>query len=531
MRLLAFAAAAVLCLSVTSAQVPPLQSAPQSEQASELRRLIDDLTGVKIGYEREDTGPDLIVLTGVKMTFPASSAGYDPLPPVTIQRLELRGLDPSALRRVLDPKQYTGSQDRVAQPIAAQLVIHGMAWRVWTSDGTSAVSLDHLSIDGLQMSQLGFIPGGTDFWAQFSTPETASDEILAHIRDALKIDRFTLKRLSGLIESTSMAQQPSPVMQPFTMTFRVGAVTQSNIDRGYSGRGVVSDLRLAFDSEEARFSLIVQESTSDFSDDSGILKWTMTGEIPPVSRDVLYDYGPSCLKGVFLDIRDFGLLDVPMMCTDRIKSVWLIPEAASMELKGTFAPAFGDNVNVPAFVAQHFSQPLDFTFGFSFSYDAGKGEIAIDRYGFGLGGFGSIDVQAAGGGFDLETLMSLPQTYRDQISLISGNMTLVDEGGIAKILAMSAASSTDSSGVVVEPEALRLQAKAGIDLAILRFGNTPEVAAMGAAAKTFLDNGGTLVTTVTPPTPLKAADFEGLAARGPAGILSALGLKVEHTAP
>jgi hypothetical protein len=54
---------------------------------------------------------------------------------------------------------------------------------------------------------------------------------------------------------------------------------------------------------------------------------------------------------------------------------------------------------------------------------------------------------------------------------------------------------------------------------------------MGAAVKSFLDTGGKLVTTVTPPTPLKSADFEGMAAKGPAGILSALGLRVEHTAP
>ena len=505
------------------------------EPQSQLRALFDLLPGVVVTYDTETVQPGVTTVVNLTIAMKTPAGIADPQNKVTIARAEAQNLDIDAIGRVFDAARYSATPDQTFRMLASKLTLTGVAM---TLKGKPVATIASWSFDGLEMKPFGFVPGGPNFMAQFKSPDLAFIQIAGHVQDSMKQASSTASGIKVELEMADMmAMYPPGVIPPGTnvegrILYEIGSFTQGRVDRGIFGPGSMRDLVAKSPaSPGVEITQTFREMTVDGADISKLLPWAMKAELPPVSREPLWSYGAFCAIDQTITLPEIGTFSSPRNCMEPISTVWLIPEKVDYNLTGTFTPQFSGPYTLPAYAADYFREPLDVAARISFSYDPDKGLISLDHYMLRLESFGSVDFAVVGGGYELDTLLSLDKTYREKLSLVSGGMTIVDEGGIAKILAMSAAASSPEGGAKVEPEALKLQAKAGIDLGVGMLGNTPEVAAMGAAAKAFLDNGGTLVATVTPPTPLKAADFEGMAAKGPAGILTALGLKVEHTAP
>lgn len=520
------------------APVPPTATTPG---ASELQTLLQSIPNVVVRFDRLDESVAATTIDGLTIAAKKPDGTADESRKVYVKRVELNGLDTAALRKVFESTSYTGTPDETFLNIASKVTLNEFAVLV---NDKPVLTIASNTLDNLAMKQFSFVPGGANFIGQFKSPELAVIQVFGGISDALRFGNGVMQGIHAELDfatlyGTTMPGMVPPGAQPAGLvTYDIRELRQEGFDRGKVGKGIMYDMTSTSVTEvpadpanptpvAMKVTQTIGEMTVDGADFSKLVPWMIKAEMPPVSRDALYYYGQVCAKNYTMAFENIGTFTTPEVCTDPITPVWLIPKEADVTVKGTFTPQFGGPFTLPPYAAEYFNRPLAAEFQVAFNYDPDAGTAALTHYRVRLETFGTVDFAVTGGGLQIDTLASLPQNYQQVLSLNSGSLTLDDEGGIEKMLAMSAASG--AAGPNADPAALKMQAKSGVDLMVGMMGNTPETAAMGQAIKDFIDQGGTLNITMNPPTPLKEADFTALTGKPPAEVVKAFGLNATRT--
>lgn len=513
----------------------PAPPAPPAVPANALEQLAAAIPGLAVRYDRLTQDNDHLVAEGVTFVRSLPGGGTDESHKVYVKRIEATGLDPQAFESVFNPESYAGATDETFRTLIGTLTLTELSVLI---EDRPVFTTATWSLTGLEMKQFAFIPGGPEFMQQFVSRQAMGIQMLGAFIDSVKVAAIQMNGVHAEIDPNAYAGMMGgssaavPASAGLTI-YDVQEIRQENIDRGRFGRvamqGMASVSPLPMAGGEMRIA--IADAYWDGGDISKTVPYLLKAEWPPITREPLIAYGKGCATNYDLSMTGIGTLNFPSYCMDAIPFVWLIPQSADVTLAGTFTPAPAGEFIAPPFVAKHFTGQMPVEIQMSAVYDPDLGTAAITHYRFRLGGFGEVDFMATAGGFKLDELASLPETFESKITFVGAGLKLVDEGGLQKILEMSAEASNPPGQTQVTPDALKLQAKAGLDMMVGMLGGTPEARNLVDAIKAFIDGGGTLELVSAPPTPLTSADFQTLSAKPPAEILSTLGLSATRAAP
>ncbi len=514
-----------------SAPPPP---APPAPPANPLEQLAAAIPGIAVRYERLTVENDRLVAEGVTFVRRLPGGGTDEDQKLYITRIEATGLDQAAFQAVFDADSYAGAPDETFRTLFSSLTLTELSVLV---EEKQVFAVASWVIDGLQMKQFPFIPGGPEFLQQFASREAMAMQMFGGFVDSLKVDAVQMNGVHAELDpDLFIAMVPGgPAAARSGMgltTYDYAELRQENIERGRFGRVTFRGLNSASalpTGGDMRIS--VAEGYFDGFDMQRLVPFLVKGEWPPISRSSLLAFGETCSTQYDLSITGIGTLNVPEFCMPAVPFVWVIPRHVDMTLKGVFTAAPPGEFLAPPYIAKYFTEPLPVEFQIAAAYDPDLGTAALTNYRFRLGGFGEIAFTVTGGGFKLDELASLPQTFASKVSFVGAGLRLVDDGGMQKILEIVAEISNPPGQAQVTPDALKAQAVAALDMAYGMLGGTPEARSLADALKAFLKEGGTLQIVANPALPLTSADFDGLSARAPAQILSTLDLAATHTGP
>jgi hypothetical protein len=507
---------------------------PPAPPANALEQLAAAIPGVVVRYDRLTQDNDHLIAEGVTFVRRLPGGGTDESQKVFVKRIEVTGLDEAAFTAVFDPNAYAGATDESFRTLFSNLTLTELSV---LNDEKQVLGVASWTVDGLQMKQFAFIPGGPEFQQQFKSKDMLPIQLLGTFIDSLKIDSVAMNGVHVEFDPAAFAAMapggPMAARAGMGLTiYDYQEIRQESVDRGRYGRITFRGLSSTspFPTGGA-MTFTVADGYWDGADLTRVVPYLMKAELPPITREGLISYGQGCAKQYNLSLTGIGTLNIPELCIQAIPFVWLIPQNVDMTFAGTFTPAPAGEFLAPPYIAKHFTGPMPVEFQIAAAYDPELGTASLTHYRFKLGGFGEIDWSGTMGGLQLDELMSLPDTYLTKLSFAGAGITVTDEGGLQKILEMAADASNPPGQTQVTPDALKMQAKAGLDMMLGMLGATPEAKSLVDSVKAFIDQGGTLEIKAIPPVPLTAPDFNTLSAKGPAGIVMALGLSATHSAP
>lgn len=514
---------------------PPIPPTPPAPPANPLDRLAAALPNVAVRYDSLTRQNDHLVAEGVSFVRKLPGGGTDESVKLYVKRIEATGLDEAAFENVFDPDAYAGARDEAFRTLIGTLTLTELSFLV---EDRQVFAVADWAVDGLQMKQFPFIPGGPEFIQQFVSRDAIPVQMAGGFLDSLKVASIRMNGVQAEFDPAAYAAMmpggPAAARTGMGLTtYTVQEIRQEDIDRGRFGKvtmtGLTSVSTIPELGGEMRFS--VSDAFWDGGDFSRLVPYMVKGEWPPLDRAPLITYGRGCANNYDASITGIGTLHVPSYCIEAVPFVWLIPRKGDVAFEGVFTPAPAGEAIWPAYVARHFTGPMDVAFQVSFDYDPDLGTASLTHYRFRLGGFGEIDFALTGGGLIFEELANLPQTYATKLSFVTAGIRVVDEGGLQKILEMAADASNPPGQGQVTPDGLKAQAKAALDMLVGMAGGAPEAAALVNPVKAFIDQGGTLELESRPAAPLTGPDFDALAGKPPVQVLLALGLSALHVAP
>jgi hypothetical protein len=181
----------------------------------------------------------------------------------------------------------------------------------------------------------------------------------------------------------------------------------------------------------------------------------------------------------------------------------VLPARVDLTIEGTFSPApassFAGGPEIRALFLDR--APFSIATGWTFDFNAGTAELT--RYGFSLGGWGTVE---AGGRLVDIDLKETRGPVDEVMALASVRIRLRDDGGIDKALGLLA----EDGMVPAPPVAARrflagqVQEMAGAP----PFSGWPRLRASAEAAVLFILSGGEITLLANPPVPLNAARRE-----------------------
>lgn len=514
---------------------PPAPPAPPLPPANALEQFAAAIPGIVVRYDSFRQDNDHMVAEGVTFVRRAPGGGTDESQKLYVKRIEATALDVAAFETVFDPMSYAGARDDAFRTLIGTLTLTELSV---LDDNKQVFSVATWTIDGLQMKQFPFIPGGPEFLQQFVSKQAIPVQMAGGFLDSFKVASIQMNGVHAEIDPMAYAAaMPGGAAAARAgmglTTYGIEEIRQENIDRGAFGRvtmrGLTSSSTLPQSNVEMNFS--IADAYWDGGDISRLIPYLMKAEWPPLNRAPLITYGRGCANNYTLSLSGIGIFTIPSYCIEAVPFVWLIPEKGEVAFKGTFTPDPAGATAWPPYVAKHFTGPMDVEVQVGFAYDPSLGTAALTNYRLRLGGFGSMNWTGTAGGLIFEELGTLPQTYAEKLSLVTAGLEVVDEGGVQKFLEMAADASNPPGETQVTPDALRAQAIAALDMGVGMLGATPEARALVDAIKAFLNDGGTLEITVKPAAPLTLKDFEGLTGTPPAQMLTTLGVTATHTEP
>ncbi|MCC6919261.1 MAG: hypothetical protein IT548_08655 [Alphaproteobacteria bacterium] len=514
--------------------VPPLAPPPAATAST----LLKSLPGVVVTYDSETVdGSGLTTVTGVTIALKKPDGSADPDNKLTIAHAEALNLDADAIDRIFNADRYAGTPDEAFRKLADRLTVSGVSVVAY---GQTVLTIAESVTNGWEMKPFGFTPGGPNFFAQFRSPELAFLQIYGHLLDSTRIASGSTKGMHAEVDVGALMRAAAPqmpgaaTMPPGIFVYDIGEIEQGAVDRGRFGKVVFRDLRSKSPQPPlGEVNLSMREGWIEGGDFSKILPAMMAAEWPAITREPLISVGASCNYDYVYALSGVGSFAVPEACMDAIPFTWILPTHFLVPIKGTFTPAPAGESILPPYAAAYFTHPLAFEIQMEATYDPEGGIASLAHYRLQLAEFGSFDMHLSGGGLQLDGLPLLPVNYMQTLSLVSGEIEVVDEGGVAKILDMAAAAQNANAapGAAITPEALKMQAAMGVNMMVGAMGNTPKAAAMGEAMRNFLDKGGRLVVGVRPAKPMVSGDFTALTGKPPAEITETVGLYAEWTAP
>ncbi|MFT3809760.1 MAG: hypothetical protein QM698_07560 [Micropepsaceae bacterium] len=514
---------------------PPAPPAPPLPPANPLEQFAAAIPGIVVRYDSFRQDNDHMVAEGVTFVRRAPGGGTDESQKLYVKRIEATGLDVQAFETVFDPMSYAGARDEAFRTLIGTLTLTELSV---LDDDKQVLSVASWTVDALQMKQFPFIPGGPEFLQQFVSKQALPVQMAGGFLDSFKVASIQMNGVHAEIDpmayAAAMPGGAAAARAGMGLTsYAIDEIRQENIDRGAFGRVTMRGLTSAstLPQSDMKMNFSVSDAYWDGGDISRLIPFLMKAEWPPLNRAPLITYGRGCANNYTLSLSGIGIFTIPSYCIEAVPFIWLIPEKAEFAFKGTFTPDPAGASAWPAYVARHFTAPMDVEAQVGFAYDANLGTASLTHYGLRLGGFGSVNWTGTAGGLIFEELGSLPQTYAEKLSFITAGITLVDEGGVQKFLEMAADASNPPGQTQVTPDALRAQAVAALDMAVGMLGATPEAKALVDAIKAFLNDGGTLEITAKPAAPLTIPAFDALAGTPPAEILKTLGITATHTDP
>jgi hypothetical protein len=520
--------------AVPSMPAPPAPPAPPLPPANALEQLAAAIPGVVVRYDRLTQTNDSLVAEGVTFVRGLPGGGTDESAKLYVKRIEVTGLDEAAFKTVFDPNSYAGATDETFRTLFSSLILTEASFLV---DDKAVFTVASWAFTGLEMKQFPFIPGGPEFMQQFTSRDAMAIQMMGGFIDSLKVASIQMNGIHVEFDPTAMAAMvpgaiPAARAGAGLTVYDYQELRQEAIDRGRYGRVTFRGLTSSAPFPDGGvMKLSLAEGYWDGIDISRVLPFMIKAEWPPVTREGLISYGTACATNYDLSLTGIGTLNVPQFCMQAIPFVWLIPQNFDVAFEGTFTPAPAGEFLAPPYIAKHFTGPMPVAIQISGNYDPDLGTASLTHYRLRLGGFGELDWMGTAGGLRLDELMTLPETYATKLSFVGAGFKIVDEGGMQKILEMASEASNPPGQTQVTPDALKLQAKAGLDMAVGMLGASPEARALVDAIKAFIDEGGTLEIVSKPSVPLTMPDFLELSAKPPAEILAALGVSATHSAP
>lgn len=534
----AFLAAATVFAAHANIAPPPPETAGVPAPPQSAGALLKSLPGVVVTYDSEDINPSgVATMTGLVIALKKPDGSADPDNKLTIARAEAVALDVDGIDRIFNADRYGDTNEDAFRLLAERITFSDVTLTLY---GKPVMTVAESTTNGWEMKPFGFKPGGANFLAQFRSPELAFVQIFGHLLDSSRMAPSSAKgmRIELDMKAFMKAVTPNLPENPNELglfVYEIGEMEQGAIDRGRIGRMTFRNMTVVGSQPPLGESrMTVREGWLDGIDLSKVVPAMMAAELPPITREPLIAVGQSCNYDYTYQITGIGTAVMPEVCMDAVPFVWLLPTHLNADIKGVFTAAPAGELIMPAYAAKYFDHPLDFALRIEASYDPDSGIAQFNHYAFRLAEFGSVDFKVAGGGLQLDTLMQLPTTYATVLSLVSGEVELVDEGGIAKATEIAAAMQNERSGeggAVVTPETLKMQAVMGVNMMVGALGNTPEAAAMGEAMRNFLDKGGKLAVGVRPAKPMTSLDFAMLAGKSPAEMVKMLGGYATWAAP
>jgi hypothetical protein len=506
--------------------------ASATAQTPDIDGLLGALPGVVAHYDSKSELGGVVALENLTLARKNADGTADEANKVFIKRAEATALDGDAILSVFDAARYGAEPDQTFRTLVGRLDLTEVSF---IANGMTVVSLAGWTVEAVEMKQFWFKPGGPDFMAQFGSDKERGAKVIGNLLDSTRIGPSRVTGVHMEIDSGAMAAAMvpgAPAQATGLAVYDYAEITSEGFDRGRWGKmtfaGIIGTAPMP---PMGAMQLSVADGSWDGFDVTKLLPFLMRAEWPPTEPEGLLSYGAACFRNYDIKLPGIGTLNFPEACTDPIAFVWLIPQHVNFAMTGTFTPAPAGEFIAPPFVARHFTGPMAMTLAIEATYDPDSGTGALNHYKLGLQGFGSVDFAVTGGGLGLAGLAMLPQTYAQTLTFDGARLEVVDEGGMEKILQMTADAANERAGgqgEPVTPEALKAQAMMGLDMASGMLGGSPEGAAVIQAVKDFLTSGGTLVVEAKPPTPLNSAALTGLAGKPPAEMITTLGLTAQH---
>ncbi len=435
---------------------------------------------------------------------------------VLITEAQVKNLTLESFQKIFDAASYTGPRDENFIWLMDYFALFGVKI---SGDGKEMATVGEFVVQGMQMKQLPFAPGGENFEAQFKGEEAMGFQIIGGFLDAFKMDLFAVRDLKAGVPEAG-----------FSYNWTNYELTA--IDRGkfgpYKANGFTS--MVVDPTMGLPLEISMASSGGEGYDFTKVIPWMIKGELPPITERDLISIGSSYGKDIRYVVPSFGTVEIPTMDMAPVEFVWLVPMKLTFDMNGDYTLDPQAPAEMQEALGMQPGQKAAFNFGLDWAYDDAGGIADLKRFGMGLDGLWNVDLGFKFGGITLADFADTAKMATiDQRLVFNGfNFTLTDRGGTEKAIALMA----KEDGMTVD-QAREQMAMSASFFAMGQDGNPdPVMQPIADAIATFVRAPGVLKIVALPPAPLTAAMMETLVASpDPKAMVEAMGLKAEALPP
>jgi hypothetical protein len=402
-----------------------------------------------------------------------------------------------------------------ALPVAGSIAVKGTTIHFGTASGTVAAA----KLEGLRLYPWALLHSGVPSFADVQAAMIKRSDP-PQLADILPLLRFEASILLGIgydgytVEDTRMTgtMPATPQMPATDVTYTIHKVSGSRYERGNRGDGQAEGVTIAAPSMGTlTFDRV---SMSDMKFEQPLAQLLAGDALAPEMLDGLA-VGRIEYAGMHVKTPDGKEVPVGTFAISKIGFAHGVPISGELSYAGL---KLSKDAMTDARAKEAFDKlgldTLTVSLGLSYQWDLEQKRMALHGLTLKIDELGALNLSA-----DLSD-MTPGEGWQTRGSLFHARLRY-DDASLADRAFKAAASLANT-----DPAALRQQAIAIVDMRAAALGDSPAVAAVVAAVKTFLADPHSLTIELAPPAPVAFSALKAASTLNPGDIAALIGLTV-----
>jgi hypothetical protein len=402
-----------------------------------------------------------------------------------------------------------------ALPVAGTITVKG----VTVHAAAAAVTIASMHVDGLRLYPWALLHSGVPSWSEAQATFAARTQP-PELADVLPLLRLEASILLGIgydaYNADAMqvtAKVPATPQMPATdVTYSIAKLAGSGYDRGTRGDGQIDGITV----QAAPLGTItVDRASVAYMKFQQPLAQLLAGD--PLTPEMLdgLAIGRIEYSGMQVKTPDGKQVPVGTFSLSKIGFSHGVPTSGDLSYAGL---KLSKSLMPDARAQDAFDKlgidTMTLSLGFSYQWDVEQKRLAVRNVALKIDELGAVNFSA-----DLGDMS--PGAGWETRGSLAHAVLRYDDASLADLALKAAAVQTNTDAT-----ALRQQVIAIVDMRAAAFGNSPAIAAVANAVKTFLGAPHSLTIELAPPQPVAFSALQAASSLPPGDIAALVGLKV-----
>ncbi|HKF71540.1 MAG TPA: hypothetical protein VKB68_07315 [Stellaceae bacterium] len=404
-----------------------------------------------------------------------------------------------------------------ALPVAGGITVKGVTLHIGSASSTMALA----NLQGLRVYPWALLHSGVPSFADVQATLTAKRADQPQLADVLPLIRFEAAVLLGIgydayaVEDMRVtATMPATPQMPATdITYTIRKFGGSGYDRGTRGD---AQLEGAVIKAAPLGTVTVERASMAGLDVQKPLTQLLSGDNPTAEMLDGLKIGDIRYSGMKVQTPDGKDVPVGTLSISKIGFAKGVPVSGELSYAGLqLNKGLMSNPQARDAFEQLGIETVTLSLGFSYQWDLEQKRVALRNVALKVDELGALNLSA-----DLADMT--PGDGWQARGSFAHALLRYDDASLADRALKVFALQTNTDGTAV-----RQQIMAIIDMRAATLGNTPAIAAIADALKTFLGAPHSLTIELAPSAPVPFSTLQGAATMQPADIATLIGLKVD----